>query len=128
MPNRRMQYELDKELHNPKEHRQLPYELACQKDTEEVVIAGQDPTQMRFCFFVCLFVYAYNGRQIPEFKVSLGQKPRHSRNGNFMAGPTQLSYCLCLVSLSKNQRVGVIGCSHGIIKRKAGVMTEWICK
>ena len=85
-----MQYELDKELHNPKEHRQLPYELACQKDTEEVVIAGQDPTQMRFCFFVCLFVYAYKGRQIPEFKVSLGQRefrpgPRYSRNGNLKA-------------------------------------------
>ena len=49
------------------------------------MIAGHDPTQLSF--FVC----AYKGRQVPEFKVSLGQREFRSRsnhweNGNFKAG------------------------------------------
>jgi hypothetical protein len=57
---------------NLKEQNQLYYEPACQKDT---------------------------GRQIPKFKVSLGQsriRPRCGRNGNFRAGfhPTILSSVL----------------------------------
>jgi hypothetical protein len=32
-----------------------------------VVIAGQNPTQL-------FIVHAYEGRQIPEFKVTLGQR------------------------------------------------------
>jgi hypothetical protein len=56
-----------------KQQRQLHYEPACQKDIEEgdkeiwgVVIARQDPTELSLLF-------AYKGRQIPEFKVSLVQ-------------------------------------------------------
>ena len=59
-----------------KEQRQLLYAPAYQKDTkegakemQEVAIAKQDPIQL----FVAV-VYAYKGRQIPEFEVNLGQR------------------------------------------------------
>jgi hypothetical protein len=82
-----------------KEERQLHYEPACQKDTkegnkkiQEVVSQGKIPPSdiLLLLLFACLFVYAYKGRQIPEFKVSLGQRefrpgPRYSRNGNLKA-------------------------------------------
>jgi hypothetical protein len=45
------------------------------------MISG-DPSQL-------FFVYVYRGRQIPEFRVSLGQikvRARHGRNDNFRVG------------------------------------------
>ena len=63
-----------------KEQRQLHYEPACQKDTE----TGK-----------------YKGRQIPEFKVSLGQRefrPSHGPHGNSRTG-------LCLLTLPKKAEV-----------------------
>ena len=50
-----------------KEQRQLHYEPACQKDTKEGdkeiqgVVITETSTHLNF------FVYAYKGRQIPEF-------------------------------------------------------------
>jgi hypothetical protein len=72
----------------------------------------------------------YKGKQIPEFKVSLGHSkvsPRHCRNGISGQGPTQLCLHLCIMEASrslnsfaelkenvcllfpKNQRAGVTG-------------------
>ena len=52
-----------------------------------MAITWQDPTELSF------FIYANTGRQIPEFKVSLGQRefrsrPRHVGN---------LIVCACVV-------------------------------
>jgi hypothetical protein len=54
-----------------KEQRQLLYEPACQTDTKKgdkeiygEVIARQDPTQISFCLFVCLFVLTKAGRSV----------------------------------------------------------------
>jgi hypothetical protein len=54
--------------------RQLHSELACQKDKDkkgdkkiwEVVMSGQDPTQLSLLFVLT------KSRQIPEFKIILG--------------------------------------------------------
>jgi hypothetical protein len=68
MKNIRMHYELYKELHRLKEQSQL-------RSLSET----------------------YKSRQIPEFKVSLGQRecrPRHGGNSDLRADPIQLAYRL----------------------------------
>ena len=70
--------------------RQLCYKPPYLKDTkghkefQEMMITGQYLTLLS----MCVFVYTYKGRQIPEVKVSLGQrefryKPRHDRNNYY---------------------------------------------
>lgn len=54
------------------EQRQLPYEPACQKDTKEMKRIRSDGCNRILPSLVFLF-YLYKGRQIPEFRVSLGQ-------------------------------------------------------
>lgn len=84
---------------NIKEQKQLCHEPSSQtiakeeeREIQGAVITG-DSTQLRF------FVYANKGRQIPEFRISLGQsKVRLScgRNAKFRAGshPTSLQSVL----------------------------------
>ena len=92
-----------------------------------MVIKG-DLTQLRVLF--CFSVYAYKGRQISEFMISLGQSQVRLRlggNGHFRAGSLanslssvlskgrQISEFFCNIKekyfLSpKNQRAGVLGC------------------
>jgi hypothetical protein len=53
------------------------------------------------CYFS--FVYAYEGRQIPEFRISLGQSkviPIHDKHGNFKTG----SHPATLASLLNQDR------------------------
>jgi hypothetical protein len=91
-----------------------------------------------------LFI-VYRGRQIPEFRVSLGHnkvRPRYGRNGNFRSGshPNSLVSVLnrgrgillqCLkkksvLALSRELRVWGPGMlTHRIIKREPGV-NDWI--
>jgi hypothetical protein len=47
----------------------------------------RDTTQLSF--FLCFFIYAYKGKQIPKFRASLGSsmvRPRCGRNANFRTG------------------------------------------
>lgn len=97
-------------------------------------------------FIVC----AYKGRQIPEFKVVLGQSKSRSRlggNGNSRTGYHPSKHIVCayksrhiseftryiknmyLLSFSKNQGAEVIKmliCA--IIKKEPGIRIELICK
>lgn len=91
------------------EQKQLHYESAYQKDTkegnkkiQEVVITGQDPTQLRF-----LFMFAMGSRFLSSKsswdRGSLGTGP-----GRVVMVISGQSYCLCLyfLSLSKNEGLG----------------------
>ena len=72
------------------------------KEIKRFAVFRANPTQLSF------FVYAYKGRQIPEFKVSLRQMSLGPGIVISGRGTTQLFYCLCLclLSLSKNQGAG----------------------
>jgi hypothetical protein len=106
-----------------KQQGQLHYEPACQEDIK---------------------VGRYKGRQVPEFRVSLGHRefrprsrprprPKCGRNGNSRAGyhPAILLPVLVL-AVSKNQGAGIMGgwdserLIHGIIKREPRVMSKLI--
>lgn len=115
---------------NPKEQRQLHYELPCQKNTKErnkgiqgVVIAGQDSTQLPI-------VSAYGGNRISEVKDSLEENQFRSKCGGnsdlrdwfhlaslfpvlTKAGRSLYSTAMLknvLVIISKNQGTKVIEC------------------
>ena len=83
----------------------------------------------------------YKGRQIPEFKVSLGQRefrsrPRHGRNGNFRTGSHPAKFiksasslnsftvlkqkCVCC-PFSKTKELGHGMLILGMLKKEPGV-------
>ena len=96
-----------------KEEKQLCCVPTCQEDTKEgekeiqgVVTTG-DPTQILFV----VVIYAFKGRQIPEFTVSLGKimvRPKCDRNGNFRTGSHRSSLSS---KLNRHRQIAELFCN-----------------